>query len=180
MGQLEQRLADDLDGTFPQMVRAHQDLLFSAALAMTRHRQDAEDVTQEVLVRAHRALQGYDRQRIADLRLRPWLAAIALNVVRNRARAASRRPVLVAAAAGGEPATDQPGPEQVALAGAEQDLWRERLGALPPLQRRAVVLRHVGGLSAREVAEAMDVPEGTARSHVSRGLAALRAQQEAG
>ena len=54
-----------------------------------------------------------------------------------------------------------------------------RLGALlaelSDAQRTAVVLRHVVGLSYAEVAVAMGCPEGTAKSHVSRGLQRLRA-----
>ena len=50
-----------------------------------------------------------------------------------------------------------------------------RLAALPANQRLAVVLRHVADLPVPEIAAVMACPEGTARSHVARGLAALRA-----
>ncbi len=172
---LEARLAKDLNGAFPEMVRAHQDRLFSTVLAMVRHRQDAEDVTQDTLVRAYRALAGYAPERIAAMRLRPWLATIALNVVRNRARTASRRPVTV-------PPQDQVdasgGPEDQVVWTAEVEQWRGRLAALPDGQRQAVVLRHVWGLPYREIAAALDVAEGSARAHVHRGLVALRTIME--
>jgi RNA polymerase sigma-70 factor (ECF subfamily) len=48
------------------------------------------------------------------------------------------------------------------------------LARLPEVQRTAVVLRHVVGLGTGEVAEVLGVAEGTAKSHVSRGLARLR------
>ena len=51
----------------------------------------------------------------------------------------------------------------------------KRLAALPAKQRLAVVLRHVADLPVPEIAAVMACPEGTARSHVARGLAALRA-----
>ena len=174
---LEHRLAHDLEAAFPDFVRAHQDGVFSAALAMLRHRQDAEDVTQETFVRAYRALGGYEPARIRELRPRPWLATIALNLVRNRARTASRRPATVGPPTWDRPDFD-PGPEDVAAVAAEAEEWRTRLAELSSVQRRAVVLRHVWGLPGRDVAEALGVPENTAKSHVSRGLAALRAQME--
>ena len=50
---------------------------------------DAEEAAQDALVRAYRALAGYDAARILELRLRPWLATIVLNLCRSRL---SRRP----------------------------------------------------------------------------------------
>lgn len=171
---LEARLANDLNGVFPDMVRAHQDRLFSAVLAMVRHRQDAEDVTQDTLVRAYRALSTYDAERIAAMQLRPWLATIALNVVRNRARTAGRRPRTVAPPPGFDATDTDSGPEEELVWSVEADVWRERLAELSVAQRKAVVLRHVWGLPYKEIAETMNMPEGTARAHVHRGLAALR------
>jgi RNA polymerase sigma-70 factor (ECF subfamily) len=52
--------------------------------------------------------------------------------------------------------------------------WEVRLGQLSPVQRRAVVLRHVVGLSYAEIADATERPEGTVKADVSRGLARLR------
>jgi RNA polymerase sigma-70 factor (ECF subfamily) len=46
---------------------------------------------------------------------------------------------------------------------------------LPESQRVAVVLRHVSGLSLAEIAEVLDCPQGTVKSHISRGLTCLRA-----
>lgn len=50
----------------------------------------------------------------------------------------------------------------------------DALHALPPMQRRAVLLRHWLGLSVRETAHELGVSEGTVKSHTSRGLEALR------
>ncbi len=91
-GSIGRRLAADLDVGFPDVVRAHQDAVYSIALRLTGAPADAEDVAQDAFVRAYRALQGYDPRRRAELALRPWLARITLNLCRNRARAASRRP----------------------------------------------------------------------------------------
>ncbi len=162
-------LATDLPAGFPDFVRAHQDGVFSAALAMTRHWHDAEEITQETFVRAYQAIGGYEPRRIRELRTKPWLARIALNLVRNRARTASRRPQTAelsfdVAAPGDDPA------ERL----GDEEVLRDLLARLPADQASAVVLRHVWSLSYAEVAEATGVAEGTAKARVSRGLARLR------
>ena len=87
-------LAEDLDGSFEALVLAHQDRLYSIALRLLGDPRDAEEAAQDAFVRAYRALAGYDPARIRELRLRPWLATIVLNLCRSRL---TRRP----ASAGG-------------------------------------------------------------------------------
>src|SRR5262245_24210117 len=76
---LAKRLARDLDGAFEALVIAHQDRLFTVARRLLGNAHDAEEVAQDAFVRAFRALEGYPAERIRELRLRPWLAAIVLN-----------------------------------------------------------------------------------------------------
>ena len=79
-------LAGYLDGTFGALVDAHAGRLFSIALRLVGDRRDAEEAAQDALVRAYRALEGYEAEQIRALRLRPWLTTIVLNTWRNRAR----------------------------------------------------------------------------------------------
>ncbi|MDP9482417.1 MAG: hypothetical protein M3P84_04255, partial [Chloroflexota bacterium] len=60
---LADRLAVDLDGTFEALVAAHSGRLFSIALRVIGDRSDAEEAAQDALVRAYRALTGYEPQR---------------------------------------------------------------------------------------------------------------------
>ena len=94
--QLLSALAKDLDGTFEALVLAHQDRLYSIALRMMGDPRDAEEAAQDALVRAYRALASYPTERIRELRLRPWLATIVLNLCRTRIgrRAAAGRGAL--------------------------------------------------------------------------------------
>jgi RNA polymerase sigma-70 factor, ECF subfamily len=179
-------LAGDLDGTFERLVRAHQDRLFSIALRMLGDRGAAEEAAQDAFVRAYRALSGYDSARIHDLRLRPWLATIVLNLCRSRLsrRAAAGRPPLSLDVEGAplpEPvSTDgSSSPAVVAERRAERERWASLLAGLPPAYRAAVVLRHVDGLSYPDLALALDRPEGTVKAQVHRGLAMLRTALEA-
>ena len=131
---------------------------------------------------------AYDPRRILELRLRPWLATIVLNLCRSRlarraARAAVARPALSldATELGAlEPRAD--GAAEPAATAARRDAreaWAGLLMTLPPVYRSAVVLRHVDGLSYPEVATALDRPEGTVKAQVHRGLALLRTAFEA-
>jgi RNA polymerase sigma-70 factor, ECF subfamily len=172
------RLAQDLDGTFEALVRAHVDRCHAIALRVTGSPHDAEEIAQDALVRAYRALATYDPARIRDLRLRPWLATIVLNLCRNRARTRTvpqtRMEPLVEA--GWEPRADAGSdPAGLALAAADRERLAAHLAALPDRYRIPVVLRHVDDLSYAELAEVLGRPEGTLKAQVHRGLAMLRA-----
>ncbi len=170
--QLNRRLAADLDKAFPALVTEMQTDVYNGALRWTRGRQDAEDVTQEVFVRAYRALQGYSSDRINDLKVRPWLFTITLNLCRNHARSKSRRPRQVDF--DGTEHADPSATDDAALDRVATDEWRERLSQLSARQRDAIVLRHVVGFSYAEIEDVLDRPMGTIKSDVSRGLDRLR------
>ena len=141
---------------------------------------DAEEAAQDALVRAYRALAGYEP---AD----PRASAAALaghdraQPVPDAARpAAARRPPplsldidgLDAAGAGRGRCIDSPGRRRRTARRTRTTgpaSWR-----LPPAYRAAVVLRHVDGLSYPDLALALDRPEGTVKAQVHRGLAMLR------
>jgi len=175
--ELPDRLARDLDGSFEELVLAHERLVFGLALRVVGDRGDAEEVAQDTFERAYWALAGYPAERVAAMRLRPWLARIALNLARNRLRRrppparpledGDGQPLAVAAPAAAEPA-------QVAERGQERALLAELLAGLPRAYREAVVLRHVEGLAYAEVAEVLARPVGTVKTHVHRGVRQLR------
>lgn len=179
---LAARLANDLDGSFERLVRTHQDRLFSIALRLTGDPRDAEEVAQDAFVRAYRALAGYDPDRIRELSLRPWLATIAVNLCRNRARV--RRAAPVSIDGDGTTALELPaGPAGTPAERLERREaaahWAALIGNLPDRYRVAVVLRHIDGLSYEEMAEALGRPEGTLKARVHRGIALLRAAHDA-
>jgi RNA polymerase sigma-70 factor (ECF subfamily) len=164
---LVRRLAEDVDDAFPAIVRAHQDRVWSLALRLTNgDRCAAEDLAADVFERAYRALSSWDVTRRRQVNLRPWLATIALNAARNNARRDNRA---------------QPGrhlspahTDDHAAQAADRSELSAALQQLAPAQREAVVLRHIGGLSYAEIAEATERPIGTVKADVHRGLATLR------
>lgn len=181
---LAARLAKDVEAAFPSLVESHQDRLYTIALRLLGDRRDAEEVAQDALVRAFRAMQGYPRERIVALRLRPWLASIAINLARNKRRRQDERqppsqlePMLDAGfdVAG----TDRR--SSPATTADRRETQRELAAALlmlTPAVRAAVVLRHVDGLTVAETAEALGRPEGTIKAQVFRGLRELRVALE--
>src|SRR4029453_15229846 len=84
--ELPDRLARDLDGAFEDLVLVHQRLVFGLARRGVGARADAEEVAQDTFERAYHALAGYPAERVAAMRLRPWLATIPPNLARNPLR----------------------------------------------------------------------------------------------
>lgn len=168
MDDLCQRLAADLDDCFPELVESLSADVYSG-LRRLAGPSDAEDLTQETFIRAYRALEGYEPDRIRQLRLRGWIWTIALNLGRNHARDRARRPTPVELE------------DRLSVEDAEppdSQAWDRRLAALPAPQRRAVVLRHVVGLDYDEIASATGRAAGTVKSDVHRGLERLRRLME--
>jgi RNA polymerase sigma-70 factor (ECF subfamily) len=168
------RLGQDVEEAFPDVVAAYQDAVFATALRVSGRREDAADIAAETFLRAYAALRGYPPERIGQLNIRPWLLTIALNLLRNEARAASRRPARLALEAWAPVADGQEGPEEQAQRHDGQARLGGLLTELSDAQRVAVVLRHVVGLPYAEMALVLGCPEGTAKSHVARGLQRLR------
>jgi RNA polymerase sigma factor (sigma-70 family) len=170
-------LAADLDAAFPALVEAESGRLYGIGLRLTGRPADAEDLAQDALVRAYRALAGWEPERIRELAVRPWLASILVNLARNRARAATSRPATVSLldelAHPRIPVAETPHGRLERRAAAEA--WAARLLALPERYRAPLVLRHVDGLSYEEIGEALGRPAGTVKAQVHRGIAQLRA-----
>ncbi len=171
-------LAANLDAAFERLVTTYQHRLYGFALRLAGNPRDAEEIAQDAFVRAYRALATYPAERVRALRPRPWLYQITLNVFRNRARSGGLREVSLDGDAGA-PALDVEGdrrdrPEVAVEAAERRQELAARLSVLPAHFRAAVVLRHVEGLSYREIAELLDQPAGTVKAHVHRGTLLLR------
>lgn len=169
---LTDRLAEALDDSFPELVIAMQDGIYSGALRILGDPHDAEDITQETFVRAYRALRKMPTTQRRALELRPWLWTIAINRCRSHLRERARHP------AGADATPDRPsrdaGPEDRALSRDAEQRWARALHTLSPPMRTAVVLRHVVGMSYDEIATALHRPAGTVKADVHRGIRRLR------
>ena len=147
---------------------------------MTGNREDAEEIVQDAFVRAYRALAKMSAEQRAELRLQPWLYTITLNVTRNRLR--GKRPTNVALDALADPDAllrssrhDGPAqPEKILERNADMALVERALLQLPMHLRAAATLRFIEGRSHPEIAEILNQPIGTVKSHVHRAVRILR------
>src|ERR1700688_3176839 len=164
---------------FERIVDDYQRRLYGFALRMTGNREDAEEIVQDAFVRAFRALGKMTVEQRRELRLQPWLYTITLNVTRNRLR--SKRPTNVALDALADPdallrgAHEGPAqPEKIVEQNAEVALVERALLELPMHLRAAATLRFIEGRSHPEIAEILNQPIGTVKSHVHRAVRVLR------
>jgi RNA polymerase sigma-70 factor (ECF subfamily) len=150
--------------TFDEVYAAHFGDLTVQLYAYFGDRQEAQDVVQEAFCRAYsrwKTVSRYDDP-VAWIRRVAWNLAVsrwrrtrtALNFLRRQRR--------------DEAQLEGPEPDRVALVAA--------LATLPATQRRAMVLRYLADLSVAEIAAREDVPEGTVKSWLHRGRAALAVQ----
>ena len=153
--------------TFDEYLRARVHVLLRFATVVTCDPHLAEDVVQEVLVRAHGRWGRISRVEHPEA----YLKRMVVNEF-MRARHRSRRTVPYSHDALDGAA--QHLPDHAHGYGERDDLAR-RITALPPKQRAVVALRYYDGRSDEEIAEILGCRETTVRSHASRALATLRA-----
>lgn len=153
-------------------VRRFQDAVYGLALSVTRDPGLAEDVSQEVFVRAWRAADNYDPRRASVL---TWLLTITRNAAIDAIRTKRPTPMLADTLERMVDATLQvESPDRLALIALESRRAVERLKSLPVEQARAVVLAVIGGCTAAEVGHHENIPLGTAKTRIRTGLRRLR------
>lgn len=148
-------------------MRPHLEIAFRVAYLITRNAADAEDATQDGLVKAWRAFGRFR----PGAPMRPWLLKIVANEARNRRRSTGRREALALRASPGEAA---PSPEEAAVAAEEQVRLLAALDGLKEDHRLVLACRHLLDLSEAETAAALGVRVGTVKSRTARALDALR------
>jgi RNA polymerase sigma-70 factor, ECF subfamily len=161
------------EDAFGEFVRRHTAAVHRW-MARAVGEQEADDMAQEVFLKAYRGLARFR----GDAPPRAWLASIADNAVKNRYRARGRFRRIFA---GSTDATDAPepaetarGPEDDASAGEARRFVAEALKLLPAEFRMPVVLRDLEEWSYEEIATSLDLPVGTVKSRISRGRGQLK------
>ncbi len=155
--------------TFPEIYERHHDAIRDYLRARVRDDALADDLAAETFTRAYAA-----RERFVDQGhgMRPWLYAIATNLLRDELRAGTRRAALLERLPADAPAPEPAGPPDPVLAAALHDLRREELEVL--------LLSAWADLSYDEIATALDLPVGTVRSRLHRARKHLRKALAAG
>ena len=148
---------------FQRFLDAHRDDVWRFLVASVG-RQAADDCFQETFLAA---MAAYPRTRVENPRA--WVLTIAHRKALDHFRARKRDPV---------PVDELPEVPVAPIEPRDDSVWRH-VGALPPKQRAAVLLRFAGDLSHREVAAAMDISEDAARRNAFEGLRTLRQEMTA-
>jgi RNA polymerase sigma factor (sigma-70 family) len=159
------------DAAFGALVGRHQAAALRLAAAISGSVDDAPDIAQEALVKAHRSLAKLTDPSM----LRPWMMRIVANEAKNHLRSRDRRRTreerfgawVVAA---------MPDPEASTLDADDARSLSVALGHIAARDRQVLAFRYFAGLSEAETARALDVPAGTVKSRTARALARLRVE----
>ena len=173
---IKQVLAGDNDA-FGILVETYQDRVFNLALRMSGNTDDAFDLAQEAFFRAWRGLSGFQ----FEASFSTWLFRLTSNVCLDWLRAKKRRPTVSLTSVGDEEETvqlDLPdpgmGPEELLIAAENRSTLAAAMNALPVEYRQILTLRAIDDLSYTEIAEVLQLREGTVKSRLSRARVALR------
>jgi RNA polymerase sigma-70 factor (ECF subfamily) len=161
---------------FDLLVRKYQHKVAKLVSRYVRDRREVEDVTQEALIKAYRAIGGFR----GESAFYTWLYRIAVNTAKNYLESQGRRPpgsdMEIEGAElieSGEGLRDQATPERQMLTNEIATTVHRVLEHLPPDLRTAITLREIEGMSYEEIAEVMDCPIGTVRSRIFRAREAI-------
>jgi RNA polymerase sigma-70 factor (ECF subfamily) len=153
---------------FRCLVERHMKTAYNIAHGILRDHDNAEDAAQEAFVRAYESLGTFKRESSFGTWLFRIVVNSALNIAKHNTRENGRRTDLTTLAASlpDVPATG----DQVDVAAHIERALHE----LPTMQRAAVILRHIDGLSTRQVGGILGCSESTVKTHLYRGLEKMR------
>ena len=154
---------------FEAVVKRYTPLLYSLAYRLLGQDEESEDAVQEIL---EKALRSLPRFRISK-RFFPWLYTIGLNHLRSIERRRRRRSRFKIPTAQPERmleslASEQEDPVRRSELQEGEQLAQEALDTLRVEYREVFILRQIQGLSVQEVAEVLQMPEGTVKTHLYR------------
>ena len=158
---------------FEALVRRYKDRVYNVAYRFLGNHEDAQDVAQEVFVRAYRGIDGFK----GDSKVYTWLYSIAGNLARNKLRDSKRKgrnkgtslEALEIQAPGTAQAlaTARETPEETARRHETEEALQECLEELPEHYRIVFVLRTFEQLSYDEIADSVGCPKGTVKSRLN-------------
>ncbi|HTK08772.1 MAG TPA: RNA polymerase sigma factor [Ktedonobacteraceae bacterium] len=173
-------LATDLAGNYEQLVMLYWGPLKGFVIRRMIPVQDAEDMVQEIFLRAFLDLQRSSGLKIRTLKLRAWLYTIAWNACANRL-SRNKQPVMVSIECEEGLIVDLEGlqseqPELLLEQKERREELESQIATLPPRYRDVVSLYYFEGFSQQEIADMLEVRVGTVKVNVYRGLKMLQKQ----
>ena len=172
--QLVERCLSGQEAAWEDLVRVHTRRVFSICYRFTNSDSEAQDLTQEVFLRVFRTLQTF---RAAEGAFATWLARVARNLLIDHYRRTRNQRVTdsieeqLPRVEEGFVSVSRP---DSALAGREaSEMLQAGLARLSPELRETIILRDLQEMEYREIAQVLNVPEGTVKSRLNRGRAEL-------
>jgi RNA polymerase sigma-70 factor (ECF subfamily) len=167
-------LAGD-QGAWEAIVRLHRRKVFNVAYKFVGKHDEAEDLTQDIFLKIFKSLHTFDRR----ANFQTWLISVSRNLCIDHYRSVRKERETIdrdVDASELSPASREAGPYSVLEFADQRAFLRRALEELAPTLRSAVLLRDIRGLAYQEIAEQLDLPEGTVKSRINRGRLELARQ----
>lgn len=159
---------------FRQLVERYMKQAYNIAHGFLRNHEHAEDVAQEAFVRVYHALPSFR----GDAEFSTWLYRIVTNMALNRVKKEKAYGARFAFSQEREHNTPYAAQQETPENGELRTHIEKALHELPTLQRAVVLLRHIEGLSTKQVSGILACSEGTVKTHLFRGLKKMRTRLE--
>lgn len=156
---------------FEQIVKLYEKAVYNSALYVTKNREDALDVSQEVFIKLWRSLPTYR----GEASLKTWVATITKNCAIDYVRARNQKQAASLTDGESEEQYDvvdtdvSSNPQKSFERDERARAVRKAVASLDEPIRQTLILREFHGLSYAEIAAALQISEGTVKSRISRG-----------
>lgn len=164
---IEQCLSGD-QSAWDRIVRQYWRKVFNVAYKFVGKHDEAEDLTQDIFLKVFKSLHTFDRR----ANFQTWLISVSRNLCIDHYRSARKEREAIDRDTNPnevKAASKDHGPLLLLEREDRRTLLHDALGQLTPTLRSAVLLRDIQELSYQEIAERLDLPEGTVKSRINRG-----------
>jgi len=174
---IELSVSGDIEA-FETLIQSHQKRVYNIALRMTGNPEDAQELAQDAIVRAFTSIGKFR----GDSSFSTWLYRITINVCTDFLR--KRRKTTVISMEQGPVSNENnqgiqieeeaPGPDELAEKKQLKELVREAIDLLSDEHKQVLILRDIMDMSYKEIANTLNVNEGTIKSRLNRARAGLK------
>jgi RNA polymerase sigma-70 factor (ECF subfamily) len=166
---LVERCLQGEDAAWETVVNSFGKRIYNLSYRYTNRRDEAEDLTQEIMIRVYQNLKSY---RSEAGNFQNWILRVARNLIIDHYRQVRRYPQ-----PGGSDELEAvniqdnkfPNPQRAAEQEEASRFLQDGLQALSPELKEAIILRELEGMAYQEIADMLGVPEGTVKSRINRG-----------
>lgn len=169
-----QELTVEKELLLSEWVYNHSQLIFRTAFYFVKDRMLAEDITQEVFLRAYRNMEHFR----GDANVSTWLCRITINASKDYLKSWSYRKLIVTQKFIKQ--DHHPSAEENLMKSLHENELVQKVMDLPVKFREVIVLYYFEDLKSKEIANLLELPESTVRVRIKRGLEKLRKQLRGG